>query len=104
MPESGWGFGVRTIHYLILFSEESVPELPSRFSGLLSYVTEIVCIRGADVGPLKICSESILELFPTSNCVFGKAFKPVPGWPFKLKSKYFMAWRSSPLAICMWRI
>ena len=55
----------------------------------MSYVTEIVCIRRADVGPLKICSESILKLFPTSNGVFGKAFEPMPGWPLKLEGQLF---------------
>ena len=52
---------------------------------MLSYVTKIVCIWRADIGPLKVCSESILELFPTSYGVLGKAFKPMPSWPFELK-------------------
>ena len=34
---------------------------------------------------LEICSKRILELFPTSDGVFGKAFKPMPGWPFDLE-------------------
>ena len=51
----------------------------------MSYVTEIICIRRADIGPLRICPESILELFPTSDGVFGKAFKLMPGWPFELE-------------------
>ena len=38
---------------------------------------------------MKVCSESILELFPASNCVFGKAFKPMPGWPFELEGQVF---------------
>ena len=56
----------------------------------MSYVTEIVCIQRADIGPLKICPESILELFPTSNGVFGKAFEPMTSWPFELEEMISM--------------
>ena len=59
---------------------------------MLSYVIEIVCIRRADIGPLKICPEISLKLFPTSNGVFGKAFEPMPGWPFERAFPYFMFW------------
>ena len=83
--ESYYGFGVRTVDYLVLFSKKHVPKLSGRLSGLLSYMTQIVRIRRSDISPLKICPKGVFELFPTSNEAFGEAFKPVRSWPFELE-------------------
>ena len=38
---------------------------------------------------MKICPESILELFPTSDSIFWEAFEPMASWPFELEGKIF---------------
>ena len=85
MLEGREGLRIRTVDDLVLLGEEPVPKLSDGLSGLLDYMTSIVCIRRSDISPLKICSKSIFKLFSASNGAFGEAFELVPSWPFEFE-------------------
>ena len=70
MVEGREGFGVWTIHNLVLFDEEPGLELSGRFPGLLDYVTKVIGVWGPDIGALEVVSKCVLQVFPATNRVF----------------------------------
>jgi hypothetical protein len=64
-------FGIRAVDDLVFLGQKPVPELPGRLAGLLNNMAQVIGVRWPNICALKISSESILELFPAPNGVFG---------------------------------
>ena len=73
MFERGYSFSVRAVDYLILFGQKPIPKLSSRLTGLLDHVTQVIGIRGLNIGASEVGLESVLVLFLAPDRFFGEA-------------------------------